>query len=233
VTILDDLEYMELCQSADGQRAFALFCALLAAAKNLNNGGKFSGPLPVLAMTVRWNQVDFKFALEKLLEMGGRWVVGTTQDFTLRNFAKWNKGWGGARQGAGKPPKANQDEIKSNQALQLDSVTASASVTASVSKDSPASDKPKRPRKQSFADVWLPEFRKLLSFDLEDRRCCIAINKLKAIAGEKAFASLVRGLGERNWKSESPEHLWAYCSAALKDKQIAPAEKIYEDRIED
>lgn len=220
VTILDDMDYMTLCQTPEGQRAFALFCALLAAAKNLDNGGRFSAPLPVLAMTVRWSAPDFKCALECLLESTGRWVVGTLESFTLRSFVKWNKGWGGARKGSGRKPQQHEPTIKLNQVAKLGSTSASVTVK---DKDSLGADKPRRQRKATFADLWLPELRQLLSYTASDADLCKAINRLKAVAGEDAFKALVHDLTARGWQAESPGHLWAYMGDALRKRMPATA----------
>lgn len=105
VTLLSDPEWIELLQTPEGRDAALLFVSLILAAKEQNNAGRFTQGHAVLAMLVRWPQQEFKSALDYLLRSPGQWVVNNGGEIVVRGFTKWNSGWGGAREGAGRPTK--------------------------------------------------------------------------------------------------------------------------------
>jgi len=112
VCILDDPEFIELCQTTEGREAFALFCTLLAAAKVQDNGGQFIEPDIVLAYMVRWPVEAFRKAVETLLGAAGQWLIRDGDTITIRSFGKWNPRWGGPRKGAGRGPKKSLPKIQ-------------------------------------------------------------------------------------------------------------------------
>lgn len=105
VTLLADPELIELLQTPEGRDAALLFVCLILAAKEQNNAGRFTQGHAVLAMLVRWPLSEFKSALDYLLRSPGQWVVSNGGEIVVRGFTKWNSGWGGAREGAGRPTK--------------------------------------------------------------------------------------------------------------------------------
>lgn len=109
VTALDDPDYIRLVSTPDGQRAFGLFLALILAARNAGNQGVFQVESSVLAMLVRWNLADFESAMDTLATAGrdSPWVVKTETGYEIPSYGKWqtNPNWGGARAGAGRPPR--------------------------------------------------------------------------------------------------------------------------------
>lgn len=121
-TILDDTDFIDLCQSAAGREAVALFITLLSAAKSLRNGGVFSEARTVVAIFCRWPLDAFAASLSVLLNHKGKWVVEDGGTLKIRRWEKWNC-WGGARDGSGAPTgnhnaskqsRFNQDSIKNN-----------------------------------------------------------------------------------------------------------------------
>ncbi len=161
VTIRSDVEYIELCQSSAGREAFALFVALLIAAKDLNNGGEFAQSEAVIAALISWPKEAYRKALATLLAVPGEWVLKDAKAIRIRSFEKWNAGWGGSRDGAGRPQQRNQvgiqDSIQvgiqANQDGKQDRQLVSAPASVSVSKDIGA----KKPRPdQLFAKSMLP-----------------------------------------------------------------------------
>lgn len=239
-----DPDYIALASTVEGLAAVAVFDALLCAAKDQGNRGTFTAPDSVVAMLC--GVPESIFIQSKIKLIGLNWLSEIKPGvLNIRSFEKWNPVdmRGGARLGAGRP--AIEDSKQSNDIqneIKPDSKDIQTNQAPSPSpspyplpkdKDSSALDKPKRVRKPTFADNWLPEFRKLLAFDLEDRRCCIALNKLKGVAGEKALTDLIGQLQGRGWRGENPEHVWAYMGAALKSKSPVIQEKQYEDKIID
>lgn len=129
VTLLSDPDLIELLQSPEGRDAALLFVCLILAAKEQNNAGRFTQGPAVLAMLVRWPPQEFKNALEYLLRSPGQWLVNHGGEIVIRGFTKWNSGWGGSREGAGRPAKAeSKPESSSIQVKPTPLVPASASV---------------------------------------------------------------------------------------------------------
>lgn len=151
VTMLDDPEFIALCQTPEGREAVALFCSLLMAAKTQENDGRFDGPEAVVAMLVRWPLASFQSALDALSGKTDWLSVQGDGSFTIRSFKKWNS-WGGKRESSGAPngnQNASKIQSRNNQVAEQDSIklgqTVSVSDSVTDSKDKlPASDKPKR-----------------------------------------------------------------------------------------
>ena len=112
--MLDDPEFIGLCQTPEGREAYALFTALLMAAKDQDNGGKFTQDSAVLAMMVRWPLDAFRKALA-ILQDKTNWLIVDASLVQIRSYKKWNS-WGGNRDGAGRPIKTNSSD---NQDAQL------------------------------------------------------------------------------------------------------------------
>lgn len=136
-TLLDDPDCIALLQDADGREAFALWCALLVAAKVQRNTGDFTAQQPaVLAALVRFPV--------KALQAGIATLRGRTNwlepgdGVKIRSWAKWNDtegpGRGGARPGAGRPKSKDESDgiQKRNQTAALNT-EANSNVRASVS----------------------------------------------------------------------------------------------------
>ncbi len=175
VTLLSDPEFIEACQTPEGRQAVLLFTCLIMAAKEQNNEGRFAQAPAVLAMMVRWPMADFKIALEYLLKMPGKWVVRDSGAVVVRSFSRWNAGWGGAREGAGRPPHDENKKIQEpiQDAIQGNSrppVPASVSVVKDIGAKKPRPD-------QLFAKSLLP----LLASKAPDTEgeLCKAFNTLK------------------------------------------------------
>ncbi len=137
VSILDDDDYVEMMDSETGCMAFSLFVALVLEAKVQDNGGVFKKAGIVLCKQIKWESRLFKLSLDYLLNMSGKWVEKNPPDgITIRSFEKWNHGWGGVRDGSGRPPQKNQDYSSGNQdesSVNLDCQLDSASVSDSAS----------------------------------------------------------------------------------------------------
>lgn len=120
ISILDDDDYIEMVGTEKGCLAFALFAALILEAKVQGNHGVFDKSDIILCKQIKWEFDLFKLALEYLLNSNARWVIKNgTSGIAIRSFDKWNSGWGGTREGSGRPLK-NQNDNQVNQAAQLD-----------------------------------------------------------------------------------------------------------------
>jgi len=141
VTILDDPEFITLCQTPEGREAWACFTALIAAAKVQDNAGRFTESRAVIAYMIRWPIDATVQAIDRLVAMPGEWLVqGPDNNLTIRSFDRWNNEWGGRRRRGAKKSRPNQDGVKMSQEsfkcfqeAQLDAMPASASASASAS----------------------------------------------------------------------------------------------------
>lgn len=152
-TILDDPEYMGLMQTSAGRDAFALFCALLAAAKAQDNKGSFKHPAPVVAAIIRWPVAEYKAALATLCA-DTNWVSCGEHVVTIRSFKKWNS-WGGKReQDESKitpkmEPRSQQDCSKSGA---KPATPVSVTVSDTNKTTTLSADKPPKPRKPHWSE---------------------------------------------------------------------------------
>lgn len=110
-TVLDDPDLITLLNESSGIQAWAVYTLLLTAAKVQGNGGVFNHSEVVIASMLRLNIEDYRKGVAVLAKVTG-WVELSPSGVKIRNYKKWNS-WGGARPGAGRKPKQNQDEIKS------------------------------------------------------------------------------------------------------------------------
>jgi hypothetical protein len=143
ISMLDDPEVLALIDDGpEGREALAAFFFLVLAAKSQRNGGRFKHPIRIIAKLTRWPVDDLERAignLEKLVKTahGKPWIIRRKGELVIRSFAKWNAtGWGGARDGAGRKSRRNQDD---NQDGNQDDFKPCASASVSVSVAEPVS----------------------------------------------------------------------------------------------
>lgn len=108
VTLLDDPEYIDACQTPEGKQAIACFVALIAAAKVQANDGAFRDNPASIAMMIRWPLNDYCESIQYLIRC--KWVIKDSRAKTIRikSYSKWNS-WGGKRENAGRKSRFNQD----------------------------------------------------------------------------------------------------------------------------
>lgn len=238
VTLLSDPELIELLQSPEGRDAALLFVCLILAAKEQNNAGRFDQAPAVIAMLVRWPFPEFKSALDFLLQMHGRWVVAEQGSIVLRGFTKWNAGWGGAREGAGRP--ANAESKTNSRRIQekpTPSLPASVSVVPSElpPPNPPSADATELAeflRDRCGRGVGVGDLQRLISrFGLER---VIGECDARAQAGDAAFANVARpaavleaaiGAGE-NPRPVGVFAKWRRASSARTQRYETPAEEV-------
>jgi len=112
-TMLDDPDAIALLQDSRGREAFALWCALLVAAKSQGNGGDFAGADEVvMAQLVRMPVKGYRAALTTLRDRTD-WLDDSAT-VRIRSWAKWNagegSGRGGPRPGAGRPRSVQESD---------------------------------------------------------------------------------------------------------------------------
>lgn len=111
-----DPDYLLLASEGfEGLAAVALFDALLCAAKDQDNDGRFNLPDRVIAAMVGIEIKTYSKLIQRLIKIG--WLVADGEGVAVRSFAKWNPRdeRGGARSGAGRQRRSgNQTEIKTN-----------------------------------------------------------------------------------------------------------------------
>jgi hypothetical protein len=116
VTTLDDPDILALTETIEGVAAWGVFTLMLVAAKNQDNGGTFQTNARGIARLLRIDESIVSNAVSKLsnpvTEGSKPWLLTSERGIAIRTFAKWNKGWGGPRNGAGKKSSGNQDVIK-------------------------------------------------------------------------------------------------------------------------
>ena len=98
---------MALMMDKHGREGFALFCAMLCAAKSQSNEGVFDQQPSVIAAMIRWPLAAYQNALTVLLRKTDWLEVDYANVLIIRSYAKWNA-WGGNREGAGRKSSANQ-----------------------------------------------------------------------------------------------------------------------------
>lgn len=122
VTILRDPDVIMLRQSRlKGRAAWGDFVALIALAKDLDNGGKFEKPIEIVANLIHIRADSLRTSIDLITSTCRKcnsepWVEWDDNGYlVIRNYAKWNplqENRGGARLGAGRPKK-NQTRIQS------------------------------------------------------------------------------------------------------------------------
>lgn len=223
-TILDDPDFIGLMQDDSGRQAFALFCAMLAAAKAQDNGGRFEQASVIVAVMVRWPLHEFNIALKDLAARTD-WVTVTTT-ITIRSFKKWNS-WGGKRDSSG-APNGNQNacKIQSENNQDAPKIQSNMDMPVSVSvSDLKATTLPTaldKPKRRSWAGDWEPTLAKLLVEQGTAADRCKLLNHAGGIAGKPACETLLRELEGRQWVAKDCGHAYAYLTSALKAK-VAPA----------
>lgn len=112
-----DPDYLLLAsEGIEGLAAVALFDALLCAAKDQDNEGRFNLPEKVIAAMVGVEIKTYSNLIQRLIKIG--WLIIDGQGVAIRSFIKWNPRdeRGGRRLRAGRPSKIgnqnNQSEIK-------------------------------------------------------------------------------------------------------------------------
>lgn len=227
-TILDDPEYMGLMQTSAGRDAFALFCALLAAAKAQDNKGAFKHPPPVVAAIIRWPVTEYEAALATLCA-DTNWVSCGEQVVTIRSFKKWNS-WGGKReQDAPKiDPRLQQDGSKSG-AKQATPVSVSVSVPASNDQTTLPADKPPKPRKPHWSEPAGSRLAKLTGCPKNG-----PWSFLSRLAREQTEAAVMDALARFPWdRVLNWKHAAGWLAEAAKSiHATTPPDDDYEDRLD-
>lgn len=193
-TILDDPDYIGLMQTVDGRAAFALFCALLAAAKAQGNNGQFKHPPAVIAAMVRWPVGDFNPALVTL-NTETNWVLCDASLVIIRSFKKWNS-WGGERNQAGRKSAIKMDSSAPQDARKDDSTgRVPVSVTDSVPEVTTTTTAALPPRPDPLFEEWWATYPKVLK---DSKAKCRKLwtrfgqdLRVLAVEGGKVFAGIV------------------------------------------
>lgn len=121
VTLLDDDDYVEMVTTSTGCVALSLYLCLVMCAKVQRNGGVFDCSRALLCRQLKWKSRVFNKAIKYLLESKARWVIENDAGAILiRSFEKWNPGWGGTRDNAGRNSSGNQDDSSANQDAPLE-----------------------------------------------------------------------------------------------------------------
>ncbi len=123
VTALRDPDVITLRQSGlKGRAAWGDFIALILLAKDLGNGGRFEKPIEIVANLIHIRADSLRTSIKLITSTCRKcnsqpWIeLGDNDYLVIRNFAKWNplqENRGGARAGAGRPPK-NQSRIRND-----------------------------------------------------------------------------------------------------------------------
>lgn len=158
VTVLNDVDYIRLVQRGiEGGAAWGLFAALIVAAKEQGNGGRFDCTESVLATLLGWTLPSMRRALKVLTEEVD-WLSRDGQAIVIRSFDKWNEDhseWGGVRAGSGRRP-SNQLDFKMDSRRNQDETilqsSRCASVSVSVSDTVSDSQSPPNPLPPATAD---------------------------------------------------------------------------------
>jgi hypothetical protein len=127
VSIFRDPDFIVLMHKGRvGRDAVLLFFLLIVAAKDQRNDGRFKSPITAVAALINWPKItEVQKALD-FLEAETNWIKRHgPDDFTIRNYKKWNESlgqWGGKRPGAGRR-RGNQDDIQDENLNNQDDTT--------------------------------------------------------------------------------------------------------------
>lgn len=107
IDILNDPDFIMLMKHEHGLKAFGVFVTLLVCAKVQRNGGVFDC-YEVLSDVTRIKIDDIKLAVDVIRQScikvaSNPWLTWSDSCLIIRSFEKWNDGWGGARNKAGRP----------------------------------------------------------------------------------------------------------------------------------
>lgn len=135
VRFFDDEDALAMfALGAIGERAILMFLQLLTLAKDAKNGGVFSSPIEVYATRLHMTPKRARECFNIIARDGVEWVAKNDNGFKIRSWERYNDdNRGGARPGAGRPPKSRDLNIQNNQNEYRENTESDSKVCASYS----------------------------------------------------------------------------------------------------